>query len=809
MIMLCLAGLWTIKNIPSSLDPPQPQAVVYVEVTWPGASAEDVEQLVTNPIEQQLYTLNDLEDLSSWSQNGSTRVIAWFQFDADIDQALDEVKQRVSNIRNFPVDIEPPVIYRRADTEPVSRLLVKGGDSVSELIPIVREMEADLLARGIAQIRYNGLPEEEIAILVDGKRLHELELTLDDLAALVGRMSQDVPAGTVGRAQGLYQLRSLEKRRDARSFEEMTIEIGDRLIRLGDIAIVDKRAREGQPEVSQQGQPAIEMTLYRMAAEDALLADRIVDGWLADTRESLPPSIDVKVTQDVWRLLGAQLDMVVENGLSGLVLVILTLFLFLNGRVGTWVMIGIPVSFLGGLAIFHGVFDQGISIIALIAFIMSLGIVVDDAIVVGEQTVTEFENGKTPAQAAVDGARRMWVPVATSSLTTLAAFVPLLIMGGEMGAAILALPTALLCIILASLIECFLVLPGHLRSTLSRYKTPDPTSFRARFDARFMRFRDVTFRPLLDRALEHPGATVTGAIASMLVAISLIGSQHLGINLSTGFDFESLSAEVEFSSFATEDEKREFLNHLEGALDDTNETTAGTNVSGWVRRANRAYFDEEFKSGVQFSSISAEYVFEEERTLDPQSFADQWRGRVELPPYVERFHLGVEGGQNNGLPDLTLVLRGEDLDSLKAASEELTDILAAYPGVSNVSDNLPYGKEQLIFSVTPAGSALGLTADSVGRQLRSAYSGRRVQIFNENKGELEVRVQLNDDERDDLGQLLRYPIRTPQGDFVPLGNGDVHVTARYRRHSTRRPAHGGERQCRRRQRKGQQAGHSR
>ncbi len=770
MIMLCLAGFWAIKNIPSSLDPPQPQVVVYVDVTWPGASAEDVEQLVTNPIEQQLYTLNDLEDLVSWSQNGSARVLVWFQFDADIGQALDEVKQRVANIRNLPPDIEPPVVYRRADTEPVASLLIKGGDSVTELIPIVRDMEADLLARGIAEIRYNGLPEEEIAVLVDGKRLHELELTLDDLAALIGRMSQDVPAGTVGRAQGLYQLRSLEKRRDVRSFEDMTIEIGDRLVRLGDIAVIDKRAREGQPEVSQQGRPAIEMILYRLTTEDAYLADRIVDGWLADTRESLPPSIEVDITQDVWRLLGAQLDMVVGNGLSGLVLVILTLFLFLNGRVGFWVMVGIPISFLGGLAIFYGVFGQGISIIAMIAFIMSLGIVVDDAIVVGEQTATEFENGKTPAEAAVAGAKRMWVPVATSSLTTLAAFIPMLIIGGEMGAAILALPTALLCIILASLVECFLVLPGHLRTSLARHKPPGPDSFRARFDARFMRFRDETFQPLLTRALEHPGATVTAALASMVVAVSLVASQHLGVNLVTGFDFESLTAEVEFSSSATESEKKAFLEHLEAKLADTNASFASANVSGWVRRTNRAYFDEEAKSGVQFASIRADYVYEEERTADPQLFANLWRDSIERPPFVERFHLGVEGGQNNGLPDITLVLRGENLDQLKQASEELTDVLAAYPGVSNVTDNLPYGKEQLIFSVTPAGNALGLTADSVGRQLRAAYSGRRVQIFNENKSELEVRVLLTDAERDDLGQLLRYPIRTSTGEFVPLGN---------------------------------------
>ena len=429
MIMMTLAGFWAIHTMPSQLDPPMHMPLVFIEIQWIGASAEDVETLVTTPIEQQLRTINDLRELESRTKNGSVSITARFEYDADMTMALDQVKQRVTNIRNLPPGIEPPVISRRIDLEPIANLLVTGPGDVSELIPLVRSMEKDLLSRGIEGIFYDGLPREEIALLIGGKRLIEMRFTLDDLAQEVARVSQDVPAGSVGRGQGSRQLRSLDQRRDSLGFEALQIRSNDQLIRLGDIAEVVRRPQRGQPIVTNKGHPAIEMILWRSTEADAYIADQILDTWIADVRPTLPPGVELTVLGDVWGLLGAQLQMIVKNGLSGLVLVVIILFLFLSGRVGWWVMVGIPVSFLLGLALFHLIFGYGISIIALIAFIMALGIVVDDAIVVGEDAVTHFEQGKSPIDAAVSGAQRMWVPVMTSSLTTLAAFIPLVING--------------------------------------------------------------------------------------------------------------------------------------------------------------------------------------------------------------------------------------------------------------------------------------------------------------------------------------------------------------------------------------------
>lgn len=778
MIMMILAGVWTIHRIPSQLDPPIHVPVVFVEVQWRGAAAEDVAELVTTPIEQQLRTLNKLKEVTSYTVNEYARVVAEFEYDADLVTALDQVKQRVENIRNLPPDIEPPTIRRFIDLEPVLTVLVTGPGDVNELIPVVRGMEKDLLSRGIEGVEYDGLPDEEIALLVGSRRLEQMHMTLDELAHEVGRVSANVPAGTVGRGQGSRQLRSLDQQRDPLGFEQLVIEHGNSLVRIGDIAQVVRRPRDGQPIVTRGGDVAIEMTLMRSTQADALQANRVAKRWLDETRAGLPAGVQLTVYNDIWELLGAQLRMVANNAWSGLLLVVITMLMFLNGRVALWVTVGVPTCFLLGLAMLYGLFGYGISIIALIAFIMAIGIVVDDSIIVGEDAMALFEAGHSPLDAAVEGAKRMWVPVLTATLTTLAAFVPLVLIGGPMGEVVLTLPVVMACVLIASLIECFLVLPAHLRGSFETMARLDRTRARPKraeqarrwLETKFLHFRDVYFMGLVRRALDYPGATLCAGVGGILCALSLVISQHVGINFVTGFDIESIEADVEFSASASDVDKTAFLAQLERELAATNEESGSVNVLGWLTKRNVATFNDERQSGTQYASVVGQYEYEEKRTVRPQAFAARWRQRMTVPPYVEQFDLGVKGGANAGRADVTLVLRGETLESVKAGAEELVQVLRSFEGVSNVNDDLPYGKEQLIFALTPTGRALGITSESLGTQLRAAYNGERVQIFNQNDAELEVRVMLPDAERDDLASLQRFPIRTPSGEFVPLSN---------------------------------------
>ena len=490
MVMMIAAGAWAITAMPSAVDPPSSLPVILVDVEWRGASAGDIEQLVTTPIEQELRTISAVREIRSRTNAGYVEIAVEFVHGSDMTIALDRVKQRVLRLRNLPSDIEPAVVQRFVDLEPVANVLVTAEGGMRELVQLVRSMGRTLLARGIPAVSYEGLPEEEIALLVGAGRLRELGLTLDELAGEVAGVSRNVPAGMIGRGQNSRQIRGRDQRRDVFGFEQLHIASDDRLVRLGDIAHIVRRPREGQPHLTSDGAPAIEIVLWRAAEDDSRLAGRILDTWFRDVVPTLPHGVSVTVYNDVWRFLRAQVRMIVENGVSGLTLVIAVLFLFLDARVGFWVMVGIPVSFFLSLVLLHGVFGVSVNIISLIGFVMALGIVVDDAIVVGEDVVTQFENGKSPTQAAIAGARRMWGPVMTSSVTTLAAFIPLLLIGGPLGDMILTLPTVLLCVMVASLTECFLVLPGHLRRALDKCRAPASESFRARFQKAFGDFRE-------------------------------------------------------------------------------------------------------------------------------------------------------------------------------------------------------------------------------------------------------------------------------------------------------------------------------
>ncbi|MGM0633804.1 MAG: efflux RND transporter permease subunit [Pseudomonadota bacterium] len=770
MIMMILSGLWAATRINTQLDPSVDWPVIQVTAAWPGASAQDIEQLVVSPIEQRIRTVQGLQDMSSRTVNGSTRIYLQFTFDTDMARALGLVEDRVGQVRNLPPELENLRITRGTEYENIATLVVSGASSSSELVPLLRRFERELSSAGVDLIRFNGLPEEELAIQVGSATLQELDTTLDELATGIRQRSVDAPAGVVGRDQGLMQLRGLEQRRATRGFEELVVDSDSNvgLVRLGDIARVERRPRPDQPVLMKNGRPAVEMQLLRVVDSDAIDSANALNDWLDRTRPTLPDGIEIEVYEEVWVLLKEQLTVIASNAWSGLLLVVLTLLVFLNGRVGAWVTAGIPVSFLFATLLYYGLFEGSINILALITFIMALGIVVDDAIVVGEDAVSLHQQGLSPGDAATGAARRMFAPVATSSLTTLAAFVPLILVGGEVGAIIQTMPMVLFCVILASLVECFLVLPGHLRHSLARVDRQHPGRFRQWFDGHFERFRERRFRPLLRLALDHPRATVLTAIGCVVLAFSLAISGRVGMNFITGISPQAVQANVAFSASASAEQRQRFMEQAERTMLETEAALGGNNTTGHVLRFNYARLDEEDKTGPFYGSLHVEYAWEDEYDVPPAEFVDAWRERVQPPPWVERLQLEVRGGANGGAPDLTLVLRGEDLRTLKQASEELQAALLSHEGVETVFDNLPYGKDQIIFSLTPVGHALGLTTEALGRQLNAAYNGSRVQIFDQDNAEVEVIVTLPDEERDDLGYLNRFPIRTPGGETVPL-----------------------------------------
>jgi multidrug efflux pump subunit AcrB len=773
MLIMILAGVWALDRLNTQFFPNIALDMVSVRVEWTGASAEDVESAVTDPLEQQLRSLDGLRKMTSNSAEGSATITLEYEEGTDMGVALDQVKEQVALVRNLPPAAEAPEITRLIRYEPVARVLVTGaGTDIRELRALVQQMEQELLDRDIANIELVGLPEQEIAIQVPAAVLHELDLSLDDIADRVARVSQDLPAGSIGLNDVSRQLRALDQRRSEVGFERLPLlsDESGRLVRLGDIATIERRARSRQTAVSIDGQPAIEMRLRRNENASSLESAEILERWLEDNRGRWPPGVEAIVYDQAWLLIKERIQLMLKNGAGGLVLVVLILFLFLNGRVAFWVAVGIPISFMATLGVLY-LIGGSINMVSLFCLIMALGIIVDDAIVVGEDALAHYQAGEQPLEAAEGGARRMLAPVIASSLTTIAAFLPLMLVGGIIGNVLFDIPLIVVCVIMASLVESFLVLPGHLHHAFENMHGRSPSALRQRLDARFAHFREGRFRRLVGRSVDNPWTTLSIAVALLLLSIGLFAGGRLAFNFLPSPEGKLIYARTSFVAGTPPGRTEAFLDHVGQALRETEAALGGDLIE--VATTHRGIIggsdDMPAQRGDQFGTIMVELVEPDARTVANSGFMREWRSRVRLPAGIESFTI-VE--RRPGPPgrdiDIRLTEPGNDVAKLKAAALELASTLGTIRGVSGIDDDMPFGQEQLIYRLSAEGRALGLTVEDVGRQLRAAYDGRLAQIFQDGDDEIEVRVVLPDSERHNLASLGDLKIVTSSGGSVPL-----------------------------------------
>lgn len=772
MIMMILAGLWGLRQLNTQFFPTFNLDMISVQMVWSGATAEDVEASITNPIEQAINGLDGVKRMDSTSSDGVATIVLEYEQGYDLAEAEDELRQEIDQVRNLPSTGEEVKVRRVARYDTVSQLLLTGDVDLSQLRELAHRFKRELLEAGIAKITIDGLPEEEIAIQVPTVRLRELGLSLNDVSRRIQAASRDVPVGNAGREEQARQLRFIEQRRSARDFEDLPVisDSNGRLVRLADIATIERRQRDNQVSYSLDGQPAINLHLKRSNTSDTLKAARILEQWLEQTRTSLPPSVKLVVFDEQWSLINERIGVLLKNGLGGLLLVVLILFLFLSARVAFWVTVGIPVSFMATLAVLY-LIGGSINMLSLFALIMALGIIVDDAIVVGEHAMSEFQSGASATDAALEGANKMLAPVISSSLTTVAAFLPLLAVSGIIGTIIGAIPMVVICVIIASLFESFLVLPGHLRHSFEKTKSWNPGRFRHWFNTGFENFTSRLFRPLVRFSVRNRWMSFAAGIATLLVTVGLIAGGHVGFRFFPTPEGSSIFANVSFISGTPRATVDAYIKQVEDLLYET-EASFDEELIRVATVIHGRTIDPSGSSasvGDQHAAISVELVGADKRDVRNPDFIQAWRERLPNEPGVENLNI-VEPQVGPPGRDVEIQITGADIDTVKSASLELQQFLRGIEGVFAVSDDLPFGREQLILDISPTGQALGLTVDAVGQQLRSAFDGTTVQIFPEGDDELEVNVMLPDAERNRLSGLDSLSITTATGTTVPLAN---------------------------------------
>ena len=771
MTMMIIAGIWGLSKLNVQFFPNFDIDFVSVKVVWVGASAEDIEKLITEPLEQQLRGVDRAKELRSRSVDGLSLVTLEFKEGTDMGFAVDQVKEQVDLVRNLPATAETPEIGRIINYEPIASVLIAGPDDPRGLRSIVRRFERELLERGISNIRIFGLPEEEIAIQIPSETLRELGISLEDIGRRIGAASRDLPVGVIGRGESARQLRFKDQRRGELAFADLPVIAAEdgRLLTLGDIADIQRRPQNAQTTVTYRGRPAVEMRLSRSKDADSLKSARIMREWVEQTRPLLPTGFELNVYDERWGYIKDRINLLLKNGATGLVLVILILYLFLNVPAASWITVGIPTSFMAALGALY-VYGGSINMISLFGLIMTLGIIVDDAIVVGEDAVTHFERGDSPLTSVQKGAQRMLAPVLASSLTTIAAFMPLLLVGGIIGIILRTLPVVVICVILASLIEAFLVLPGHLRGTFARVGSYRPRRLRKKLDDGFVRFRETRFRPTIVAGVRYRWLTVALAAAIFIVSIGWIAGGRIAFNFFPVAEGPIFFANVDFVAGTPKKHVADHLDKVEQALWDTNDHFGGGLVVTAISRLGLGESgDWERRRSENIGSVLVELVKPDARAVRNRTFIEEWRARIPDAPGLENLSIKEPTAGPPG-QDIEVQITGPSLVAVKSAALALKNVLIDIPGVSGVEDDMPYGREQIILRLTPTGEALGLSVENLGRQLRAGYEGYLVQVMADNNDEVEVRVVLPDDERNRLDSLNEFEVMLPGGGTVPFAN---------------------------------------
>ncbi|MCK4840513.1 MAG: efflux RND transporter permease subunit [Methylococcales bacterium] len=772
MLMMILGGFFALHKLNIRYFPNFNLDYIQINVAWSGASAEDVESSITIPLEQTVKSIDNLRKLTSTSSQGRSSISLELVEGTNIILALNQVKQKVDEFRNLPTDAEEPSVININRYEQVARVLIYGSENLTELRSLSNTFEQQLLDAGIDKVDVSGLPDQEISIQISHDTLQHLDLSLDQVGERIKALSRDLPAGTFGENDAATELRSLDQRRNEQGFARLAI-ISDatQRINLGDIAVIKRQNKKGGVTLSVDGKPAVEMVLRRAEQGDSFKSADIFQNWLTTTQATLPAGITIHVYDETWHLVKDRIQLLIKNGGGGLVLVIAILYLFLSPRIALWVAFGIPVSFLASLLILY--FAGGsINMISLFALIMALGIIVDDAIVVGEDALSHYQAGEAPLLAAEGGARRMFAPVIASSLTTVAAFIPLMLIGGPTGKILFAIPLVIVTVIIASVIESFFVLPAHLRHSFLKMDQHEKDSLHKRFNDRFDHWKNNQFKKIITLTLNHRAIALSTIICLLIITIGLLASQRLKFRFFPSPESTLIYANIAFVPGTPKTQVDQFLKHLQLSLKLTDQALSDqTLVLTHLNRHGTGFSDRDktVHTGDHLGSMTIELLQPDQRSVRNTDFIKEWKQRIQLPPGLDNLTIT---GRTVGPPgrDLSIRLTGSNPEQLKQAAMAFANSIQDIPGVSDIEDDMPYGRHQLIYKLNAHGEALGLTVAELGQQLRTAFDGKLIQLFQDDLDEIEVTVTLPDHEKQLLSALNHLEIMLNSGQSVLLSS---------------------------------------
>ena len=788
MAIIVIGGLLGVSRTKQEVFPQFTLDIVTVGVPYPGASPAEVEQGITLAVEEQLRGLDGIKRVTSTSSEGGAAVSAELLLSADPDQVLSDAKSAVDRITTFPADAEEPQVTlasRRAD---VISIVLSGDQDRRSLHALAEEVRADLLRDPeITQVEIMGAPPLEISIEVPRENLEAHGLTLDEVARTITASSLELPGGSIETGAGDLLVRVSDRKLEGRQFEDVILRAlpDGNTLTIGDIATVTDGFADTDQESFFNGKPAMRVTAYRIGDETPAGVATAVKAYATDLEARLPDSVEVSIWRDDSVMLDERIDLLVRNAQMGLVLVLLVLALFLDLRLAFWVALGIPISFLGSFLVGGPLFGASINMVSLFALIITLGIVVDDAIVVGENAWQKMERGMAPAAAAVAGAREMAIPVTFAVLTTVAAFGPLFFVPGVTGKIFSIIPAIVVSVLLFSLVEGFFILPAHLAhdgptSTIGRVfervvgvVLVPANAVRNRVSGVLQRFIHGPYKRFLAIVLEWRYATMGVAIASFLLSVGLVAGGHVPFSFFPKLEGDLVTASARLPYGAPIARTKMVQAELERSLDQAiAELDAQGDIKGIYTRVGEGPTmggpgGGGGESGSHLVTVEVNLVGSTERDFSSKDFGSAWRAATPELAGLEAMTINASSGPGAGAA-VDLQLSHADTTVLAAASADLAETLREYSELADIENSYAAGKPQLDLALTPAGRTLGLSSSDIARQLRGAFYGSEALREQRGRNEMKVMVRLPEEQRASESDLENLMIRTPGGAFAPL-----------------------------------------
>lgn len=791
MVVVILAGLLAAFRTKQEVFPEFDLDIITVRVAYPGASPAEVEQGIILAVEEAVRGIDGVKRVTSVASEGSGTVTMELELGEDANVVLADVKSAVDRIRTFPEEAERSEAAIGSRKRAVISLVISGDQDLRTLHALGERARSELLENpDVTQVELYGVPPLEISIEVGKEQLEAYGIGLGDIAREVRAASIELPGGGLDTSGGELLIRVADRRVSARDFEDIVLKGTGQAdeIRLGDIAKITEGYEDTDQAYYFNGQRAVRLTAYRVGDETPTRVAKVTREYGEHLQRELGGAVTVTPWDDGSIILRDRIDLLMRNAKLGFVLVLVVLALFLHRRLAGWVAAGVPVAFMGAFMLM-GPLDASINMVTLFGLIITLGIVVDDAIIVSENVHKRRMDGMAPLDAAIYGAREMIVPVTFSVLTTLAAFAPLMFVPGTLGKIFRLIPLVVIIVLTFSLLESFFILPAHLAhqgkskrlarffgTGLMRYVVwlfATPLDWAQRhMSGGLERFTERVFVPTLEIVLRYRRATLAFAVASLLVLFAVIKSGLVPFSFFPTIEGQVVRASARLPYGTPIERTRQVQKILENAAQDAIEESGGKRVQTGMFTSlgeipSGGHGGGVAASGSHVVGVEVNLVGAEERDFTGLEFEQRWRRHVPPIPGVEALVIGSSGGPSAGKA-VDVQLSHRDTEVLAAASGELADELRRFPSLVNVDNSYSAGKPRLDFRLLPEAKTLGLSSADVAATLRASFFGEEALREQRGRNELKVMVRLPEEERTSEQDILDLVVPTPGGGFVPI-----------------------------------------